>query len=76
VLYHERNPQKTRSDIRRFIKFRRPRFITVLEDGNKPRDEEAVDALLAPLNVQPEDTVVVVARFVEVDDLPRVASVT
>jgi hypothetical protein len=62
--------------IERFIRFRRPRFITVVEDGNKPRDEEAVDALLAPLNVQPEDTVVVVARFVEVDDLPRVASIT
>ena len=62
--------------IERFIKFRAPRFITVAEDGNKPHDEEAVAALLEPLAIQSDDIVVVVKRFVEVDDLPRVVSVT
>ena len=60
----------------RLIRFRKPRFITMLVDGNKPADEAAEAALLEPLAVQPDDTVVVVKRFVDVEDLPRVASVT
>ena len=62
--------------IERFIRFRRPRFITVLVNGNEPVDEEAVAALLEPLTVQADDTVITVSRFVEIDDLPKIQSVT
>jgi hypothetical protein len=60
----------------RLIRFRKPRFITMLVDGNKPADEEAEAALLEPLAVQPDDIVVVVKRFVEIEDLPRISSIT
>ena len=60
----------------RLIRFRKPRFITMLVDGNKPGDEVAEVALLEPLAVQPDDIVVVVKRFVEIEDLPRISSIT
>ena len=60
----------------RLIRFRKPRFITMLVDGNKPADEAAEAALLEPLAVQPDDIVVVVKRFVDVEDLPRISSIT
>ena len=59
----------------RLIRFKKPRLITMLVDGNKPGDEEAEAALLEPLAVQPQDTVVVVKRFVDVEGLPRVGSI-
>jgi hypothetical protein len=58
------------------IRWRKPRLIGVMVDGNKPFDEEAMAELLKPFDVQPEDTVVVVKRFVDVEGLPRVASIT
>ena len=63
---------KKLASMERLLRFRKQRFITMLVDGNKPADE-AAEAALA---VQPEDTVVVVKRFVDVEDLPRVASIT
>ena len=48
----------------------------MLVDGNKPADEAAEAELLEPLAVQPDDIVVVVKRFVAVQDLPRISSIT
>ena len=52
------------------------RWIVIEVDGNSPDDQAAIDALLAPLSVGRQDTVVAVRKFVYTDDLPRVASVT
>jgi hypothetical protein len=43
-------------------------------DGNKPFGEAALAELLKPFDVQPDDTVVVVKRFVHIEGLPRIAS--
>ena len=67
---------KKLASMERLLRFRKPRFITMLVDGNKPADEAAEAALLEPLAVQPDDIVVVVKRFVEIDDLPRISSIT
>jgi hypothetical protein len=61
--------------LERLIRFRAPRFITILVDGTKPPDEAAEAALLQPLDVQPDDIVVAVKKFVDLDDLPRLQSV-
>jgi hypothetical protein len=37
------------------IRWRKPRLIGVMVDGNKPFDEEAMAELLKPFDVQPED---------------------
>jgi hypothetical protein len=58
------------------IRWRKPRIIGVMVDGNKPFDDEAVAELLKPFDVQPEDTVVAVNRFACVEGLPRAAATT
>ena len=58
------------------MRWRKPRLIGGMVDGNKPFDEEAMAELLKPFDVQPEDTVVVVKRFVHVEGLPRVSATT
>ena len=67
---------KKLASMERLLRFKKPRFITVLVDGNKPADEVAEAALLEPLAVQPDDIVVVVKRFAVVADLPRISSIT
>jgi hypothetical protein len=52
------------------------RWIVLEVDGSLPDDEAAIDALLAPLSVRRHDTVVAIKKFVVVEGLPRVASVT
>jgi hypothetical protein len=56
------------------VSWRKPRLIGVVADGNKPLASQGLDELLKPFDVQPDDTVVVVKRFVCVDGLPRIAS--
>jgi hypothetical protein len=58
------------------LRWQRPRFVTLLVDGTKPADEAAEAALLEPLGLQPDDIVVAVTRFVDVEGLPRIQSVT
>ena len=52
------------------------RWIVIEVDGNQDDDEAAVDALLAPLSIGRQDTVVAVKKFVVVEGLPRIASIT
>ena len=52
------------------------RWIILEVDGNSPDDAAAIDALLAPLSVGRQDTVVAIKKFVVVEGLPRIASVT
>jgi hypothetical protein len=52
------------------------RWIVIEVDGNLPDDDAAIDALLAPLSVGRQDTVAVIKKFVVVEGLPRIASVT
>ena len=52
------------------------RWIVLEVDGNSPDDAAAIDALLAPLSVGRQDTVVAIKKFVVVEGLPRIASVT
>ena len=55
------------------------RWIVVEVNGNLDGDEaaeKALDALLQPLAVQRHDTVIAVKKFVVVEGLPRIASVT
>ena len=52
------------------------RWIVLEADGNLPDDDAAIDALLASLFVRRHDTVVVVKKFVCIEGLPRVASIT
>jgi hypothetical protein len=58
------------------VRWRKPRIIGVMADGNKPFGDEAMAELLKPFDVQPEDTVVVVKRFGCVEGLPRVSATT
>jgi hypothetical protein len=60
--------------LERIIQFRQPRQIVILVDGNKD-DSEAVHALLKELDVQDNELVVCVSKFVDTDDLPRIASI-
>ena len=62
------------------------RWIVIEVDGNLPDDDlspealakgdAAIDALLAPLCVGRQDTGVAIKKFVVVEGLPRIASVT
>ena len=62
--------------LERAIRFRRPRWIVVAVDGTKDDDGGALDVLLKELDVQDDETVVCVKRFVEVAGLPCIVSVS
>ena len=58
------------------IRIRRPRWITILVDGNS-EDQSAADTIVQELEVTPDDTVIYLARFSGTDpDLPRLGSIT
>lgn len=58
------------------IRIRRPRWITILVDGNS-EDQSAADTIVQELEVTPDDTAIYLARFSGTDpDLPRLGSIT
>jgi hypothetical protein len=59
----------------RVFGYHKPRTIVFAVNGNEEIDEAAIDELLAPLDPQPDDTRIAIARFVEVADLPKIISV-
>ena len=53
------------------IRIRRPRWITILVDGNS-EDQSGADTIVQELEVTPDDTVIYLVRFSGTDpDLPR-----
>ena len=56
------------------VNLRGARLIGLEVDGNLPDDEAAIDALLAPLNVGRQDTVIAVRKFVCTEGLPRIGT--
>jgi hypothetical protein len=62
--------------LKQSIIVRRPRWITILVDGNS-EDQSAADAIVQELEVTPDDTVIYLARFSGTDtDLPKIGSIT
>ena len=55
---------------------RAARQVLIEVDGDLPVDEAAETALLQPLALQRRDLVIRVCKFVVVEGLPRIASVT